>query len=115
MASVQWVKACETSDIDREDVIRFDCGDATYAVYRTEDDAYYATDGHCTHGRFHLADGLVTGRTIECPKHNGRFDIPTGQAKRAPACVNLRTHPVRVDGGSVYIGVEGGEGAGDIP
>ena len=40
---------------------------------------------------------------IECPKHNGRFNYRTGLAKGAPACVNLKTYPVKVDGGQVYI------------
>jgi 3-phenylpropionate/trans-cinnamate dioxygenase ferredoxin subunit len=43
--------------------------------------------------------------TIECPKHNATFDYRTGQAKRAPACVNLRTYPVRVENGRVLVGV----------
>ena len=41
--------------------------------------------------------------TIECPKHNSTFDYRTGEALRAPACVNLRTYPVKVDGGQVYL------------
>ena len=47
--------------------------------------------------------GLVMGNLIECPKHNGQFDYRTGEAKRAPACVNLKTFPVRVQDGQVYI------------
>jgi 3-phenylpropionate/trans-cinnamate dioxygenase ferredoxin subunit len=50
-------------------------------------------------------DGLVMGHLIECPKHNGQFDYRTGEAKRTPACVNLRTYPVKVDGGDVFIEV----------
>jgi 3-phenylpropionate/trans-cinnamate dioxygenase ferredoxin component len=64
-------------------------GDRTFAVYRTEDDEYYATDGYCTHEKFHLENGLVMGTTIECPKLNGRFDITTGVAKRATVCVAI--------------------------
>ena len=41
----------------------------------TADDRYFATDGLCTHGRAHLSGGFVDGTTIECPKHNGRFDF----------------------------------------
>jgi 3-phenylpropionate/trans-cinnamate dioxygenase ferredoxin subunit len=41
--------------------------------------------------------------TIECPKHNGQFDYRTGEARRAPVCVNLQTYPVRVTGGRVLI------------
>ena len=40
---------------------------------------------------------------IECPKHNGRFNYKTGEAKGAPVCVNLKTYPVKVDAGKVFI------------
>ncbi len=98
-----WVDACAENDIEEEDVIRFDSGGRTFAVYRTADDRYFATDGLCTHEQVHLADGLVMGTIIECPKHNGRFDFATGRAKGAPACVNLQTYPVKVEGGRVFI------------
>ena len=45
----------------------------------------------------HLADGLVMDDIIECPKHNGRFNYKTGEAKGAPVCVNLKTYPVKVE------------------
>jgi len=103
MAEKSWVEACKTDDVEAEDVIRFDHAGRTFAIYRSEDDEYYATDGLCTHEKVHLADGLVMGNIIECPKHNGRFDYRTGDAKGAPVCVNLRTYPVRVEDGAVLI------------
>ena len=98
-----WVDACATDAIDAEDVMRFDHAGRTYAIYRTQDDQYFATDGLCTHEKVHLAEGLVMGNIIECPKHNGRFDLRTGAAKGAPVCVNLATHPVKVEGGRVLL------------
>jgi 3-phenylpropionate/trans-cinnamate dioxygenase ferredoxin component len=98
-----WIKACKADDIEPEDVIRFDHGDRTFAIYRTRDGRFHATDGLCTHGKVHLAGGLVMDRIIECPKHNGRFDYTTGQAQGAPACVNLKTHAVKVEAGEVFI------------
>ena len=98
-----WVRACAEDDVEPEDVIRFDHAGRTFAIYRTEADAFYATDGLCTHEAVHLADGLVMGTIIECPKHNGRFDLRSGEAKGAPACVNLATYPVRREGGAVFI------------
>jgi 3-phenylpropionate/trans-cinnamate dioxygenase ferredoxin component len=99
----QWVDACAADDIEPEDVIRFDHAGRTFAIYRTEDDRYYATDGLCTHEQVHLADGLVIGTIIECPKHNGRFDLRTGEAKGAPVCVNLRTYKVKAEAGRVML------------
>ena len=105
MSETRWVKACHTDDVEPEDVTRFDHDGRSFAVYRTEDDRWYATDGLCTHEKVHLADGLVMGNIIECPKHNGRFDLRTGEAKGAPVCVNLKTYPVRVDGDAVLVGL----------
>ena len=98
-----WIDACDADDIEPEDVIRFDHGGRTFALYRTEDDRYFATDGLCTHEQVHLAGGLVMGSIIECPKHNGRFDFTSGKAKGAPVCVDIATYPVKVEGGRVLI------------
>ena len=102
-----WVEACAADDIDEEDVIRFDHGGRTFALYRSPDDRYFATDGLCTHEQVHLADGLVMDEIIECPKHNGRFNYKTGEARRAPARVNLCVYPVRTEAGRVKIKVAG--------
>ncbi|KJS10991.1 MAG: MocE [Hoeflea sp. BRH_c9] len=99
----QWVEACGAGDIEEEDLIRFDHGGKTYAVYRSPNDEYFATDGLCTHEKVHLEGGLVMDYVIECPKHNGRFDYRTGEALAAPVCVNLNTYPVKVEAGRVFI------------
>jgi 3-phenylpropionate/trans-cinnamate dioxygenase ferredoxin subunit len=98
-----WIEVCPADAVAKEDVIRFDHAERTFAIYRTADDRYYATDGLCTHGQVHLAGGYVMDNIIECPKHNGRFDFTTGQAKGAPACVNLGIYPVKVEAGKVFI------------
>ena len=101
----QWVAALAAGDIDEEDVMKFDHEGRTFAIYRSSDDKYYATDGLCTHEHVHLADGLVMDNIIECPKHNGRFDYRNGAAKGAPVCVNLKTYPVKVEAGKVMIDI----------
>ena len=98
-----WIEAGDADEIEAEDVIRFDHAGRTFAIYRSPDDEYFATDGLCTHERVHLADGLVMDHIIECPKHNGRFDYRTGEAKGAPVCVNLRTYSVKIEGGKVLL------------
>lgn len=101
----EWIEACGADDVEEEDVIRFDHDGKVFAIYRSPDDRYFATDGLCTHEGISLADGLVMDEIIECPKHNGRFNYQTGEAKGAPVCVNLRTYAVKVEGGSVFIEV----------
>jgi len=98
-----WIEVCRVGAIDEEDVIKFDHGGRTFAVFRAPDDRYYATDGLCTHEQVHLADGLVMDHIIECPKHNGRFDYRTGAAKGAPVCVDLKTYQVKLEDEKVFI------------
>ena len=101
-----WTEACRTDDVDNEDVIPVEIDGKTYAIYRSPEDDYYATDGHCTHEAFLLTEGLVMGHIIECPKHTGRFDYCTGAGKGAPIREDLRTYPVKVEAGTVYIDLD---------
>jgi 3-phenylpropionate/trans-cinnamate dioxygenase ferredoxin component len=102
-----WVDVCAEDEIEPEDVIRFDHGGRTFAVYRSPQGEVFATDGLCTHEKVHLADGLVIGDTIECPKHNGRFNYRTGAPLRAPVCVALAAWPARLRDGRIEIAPEG--------
>ena len=99
----EWLLACDADEIEEEDVIRVELGGRTIAIYRSPESTFHATDGLCTHEHAELADGLVMGDVIECPKHNGRFNYKTGEAKRAPARVNLCTYPVKLDAGKVFV------------
>jgi 3-phenylpropionate/trans-cinnamate dioxygenase ferredoxin component len=102
----QWVRACGVDDVEEEDVIRWDHEGQTYAIYQSPENAFYATSGICTHEKTCLADGLVMGDIIECPKHNGRFNYKTGQAKGAPVIVDIRTFRTKVDGDDVMVEID---------
>jgi len=96
---------CRSEDLDEEDLIRFDHKGRTFCIYHTPD-GFFATDGYCTHEEEHLEDGIVIGNVIECPLHQGRFDVRTGKALSAPACIDLKTFPVTVSGNEIYISLE---------
>jgi 3-phenylpropionate/trans-cinnamate dioxygenase ferredoxin component len=100
----RWVEVCPIQNLVDDDVVRFDFEGRTFAVYLCGGEVF-ATDGKCTHEHVHLCDGLVMDGIIECPKHNGRFDIRTGRALGAPVCVNLKTYSARVLDGQVQIGI----------
>ncbi|MGC6424847.1 MAG: NADH:ubiquinone reductase (Na(+)-transporting) subunit F [Lentimonas sp.] len=107
-----WIDVCDAGLLEKNDVIRFDHDGRTFAVYRTMEDSFHATDGICTHGNTHLADGLVKGKLIECPKHNGRFDITDGSPARQPVCVALKTYPVEIRAGRIHINLANAGGRG---
>jgi naphthalene 1,2-dioxygenase system ferredoxin subunit len=74
------------------------------ALFRVGD-AVYATDNLCTHGHARLCDGFIEGHEIECPLHQGRFDLRSGQPTCAPATEPIKTYPVRIEGGRVFLSI----------
>ena len=98
----QWIRVAPLDEINDEDVTRFDHAEKTFAIYRMGNQLY-ASDGLCTHEQAHLAEGFLFDYEIECPKHNGRFDIRDGRATRIPACVNVRIYRTKVVDGNIYI------------
>jgi 3-phenylpropionate/trans-cinnamate dioxygenase ferredoxin component len=98
-----WTDLCALDAVDNDDVIPIVHGGRDYAIYRTDDDAYFCSDGRCTHEDVLLANGLLMGHVIECPKHNGRFDIRSGAPLRAPVCVALTTYPTRIAGDRLWV------------
>ena len=104
---VTWIEACALDDVGEDDVIPFSLGGRDFAIYKTSEGDVYASDGHCTHERTLLCDGLVMDGTIECPKHNGLFSLIDGMALGAPVLVNLKMFPVKVEGGTIYLDVDG--------
>jgi Na(+)-translocating NADH:ubiquinone oxidoreductase F subunit len=107
-----WIKICETSQLQKNEVVRFDCDEDTFAIYQTSDGNYYATDGMCTHANMHLSEGMVLGNQIECAKHNGRFKITDGSAQRPPVCVGLKTYKVMEKDNSLFIDIDSAGGGG---
>ncbi|MCY4425926.1 MAG: non-heme iron oxygenase ferredoxin subunit [Halieaceae bacterium] len=100
----EWIEVCATDCIDEEDVIRWDHDSRSFAIYHTKK-GFFATAAYCTHQQADLEDGVVIGAVIECPLHQGRFDIATGKALRAPVRIDLATFPVKVEGGIVFINI----------
>lgn len=73
------------------------------ALYRLGDEVL-ATDALCTHGHVSLCGGFVEpDGSIECPLHQGRFDIRSGKALCAPLTEDLTVHEVRIDAGRVRV------------
>ena len=78
---------------------RVDRSGDTYALYRLHDGYFALSDGLCTHQNAHLSQGAVLDCAVECPKHNGRFDLRSGEALRRPATKPLHIYRVGVRNG----------------
>jgi nitrite reductase/ring-hydroxylating ferredoxin subunit len=105
MSEIEYHAAAKTDEIPEEDVKGVVIGEEEIAIYNVEGE-YYATHGICTHENIALADGFVEGELIECPLHSACFEIKTGKAVNPPAEIDLKTYPVKVEGDTIYVGIE---------
>lgn len=92
----KWIDAMARDDVPEGDVIGIRVAGKEIAVYDVEGEVF-ATDNLCTHGAARMSDGFLEGREIECPLHQGRFDVCTGKAMCAPLTENIRTYPVKIE------------------
>jgi naphthalene 1,2-dioxygenase ferredoxin component len=102
MSDNNWVDALATDDLPSDDVIGVVVAGRDIAIY-TVGDAQYATDNICTHGHARLCDGFLDGHEIECPLHQGKFDVRDGKPMCEPVTEALRSYPVRIEGGRVFL------------
>ena len=101
-AAGQWEIAAAVADVKADEPVACTLGRHEIAVYLV-DGAYYATSNICTHASALLTDGFMEGCEIECPLHNARFDVRTGEVLTSPAEVDLETFRTRVVGERIEV------------
>jgi naphthalene 1,2-dioxygenase system ferredoxin subunit len=97
-----WVNVATSDAVPDGEVIAVEAEGREIALYAV-DGAFYATDNICTHGHARLCDGYLDGYEIECPLHQGAFDIRSGKALCAPVTEDIRSYPVKIEDGKVFL------------
>ena len=100
-----WIEAAALDELPAEDVKGVQVEGLDIALYRVEGEVY-ATSDICTHAQARLCEGFLEGHEIECPLHQGRFDIRSGKAMCAPLTEDLKVYPVKIEGGRVFIALD---------
>jgi naphthalene 1,2-dioxygenase ferredoxin component len=97
-----WMDVMALEDVFEGEVMAVNVQGKEIALYEVQGELY-ATDNLCTHGAARLSDGFLEGREIECPFHQGRFDVCTGKALCEPLTENIRVYPVRIENKRVFV------------
>jgi naphthalene 1,2-dioxygenase system ferredoxin subunit len=98
-----WLDLAAFDELPDGDVVGRVVNGREIALYRLGDEVF-STDATCTHGQASLCGGFVEpDGSIECPLHQGRFDIRSGRALCEPLEQDLTTHAVKLEGGRVWI------------
>ena len=100
--SENWIDAAGREDVPENDVVGIVVAGKDIALYEVNGEVY-ATDNLCTHGAARLSDGFLEDGQIECPLHQGRFDVCTGKAMCAPLTQDVRCYPVQIVNQRVFL------------
>jgi len=100
--STAWIDIASKDDVPEDDVMGIDLNAKSIALYQVGGEIF-ATDNICTHGNARLCDGFLEGHEIECPLHQGKFDIRNGKAMCAPLTEDIQIYPVKIEGGRVFV------------
>jgi nitrite reductase/ring-hydroxylating ferredoxin subunit len=108
----------------------FETGRRSVVLVRTADGEVYALNNRCPHRGARLSLGPVLEKVvsrgrdydlapgeyvIRCPWHSYEFDLPTGYCLVDPSRMRVRTYPVEVEAGQVYLTVGSVRGEGGRP
>ncbi len=71
---------------------------------------FYSISNKCTHMGGSLADGLLDGSLVKCPRHGAQFDVTTGKCV-GPATMlfikknpdDIQSYPTQLENGNVII------------
>lgn len=94
--SENWIDAIARDAVPEGDVVGAIVAGKDIAFYEVDGEVF-ASDNLCTHGAARLSDGFLEGNEIECPLHQGRFDVCTGKAMCAPLTEDIKTYPVKIE------------------
>ena len=100
----QWIDVGVPDDFQEEAGWPVRADGLAVVVFRL-DGSLYALRDLCSHGAAKLSEGFVEDGCIECPLHQGRFDIKTG-APLGDALEGLRSYRLKEDGGELYVALE---------
>lgn len=72
-------------------------------VLANVDGEIYAFGGECTHRGGALGEGVLEGDEVECPLHQGRFNVKTGEVVDEPPDTPVPSYQVQVEGDDIKI------------
>lgn len=100
----RWIEVAREADLD--ETYRAEYDGRSFALFRL-DDGVYALDDICSHEYSKLSEGEIWDDEVYCPKHGSRFDIRSGAVRSFPAIKGVRSYPVKIEEGTIYIDLEG--------
>ena len=98
----EFVRVAGVSDVAAGEMLIVQV-DGDDIVLANVDGEIYAFGGECTHRGGPLGEGLLEGDEVECPFHQGRFNVKTGEAVQEPPTEPIPTYQVQLGGDDIMV------------
>lgn len=100
-----WAGVAQADSMMDGETLRVELDGYVLALVK-QDGQFYAFQEFCTHRYGPLSEGSFHNHQVACPWHRSCFDIRSGKVTQGPAKLDLKTFPVTVRDGKVFIRAE---------
>ena len=100
-----WHEVSGAEALGDDEAMAVDLGGKPVALCRSGGELY-AVHNVCTHQFALLSEGYIEDGCIECPLHQGRFELKTGKPLCAPVTEPVKVYPVKTEDGKVYVDID---------
>jgi len=96
------IELCLVADVESGGALRVEAEGLVLAVFNVGGE-FFVIDDACTHGPGALSEGYLENDIIECNFHGGQFNVRTGEVVGPPCMTPVKTYPVIIEHGKVFI------------
>ena len=101
----EWVRVASLDECQDNGCIHAATADGLELVLVQWDDEVFALEDRCSHQDFPLSEGEVEDGKLECVFHGAKFDVRSGKAVQLPAIKPVKTYPVDVREGEIFVDI----------
>ncbi|SRR5579875_46664 len=102
VSTANFAKVAERKDLAEGQMKLVELGEEQVCLANIKDN-YYAIGNVCTHEQGPLNEGTLDGYEVECPWHQARFDVRSGEVLSPPAETPVPSYEVKVQGNDILI------------
>jgi 3-phenylpropionate/trans-cinnamate dioxygenase ferredoxin subunit len=97
-----WERVCKSDEVTNDEPKAITIKGLEIGIFRV-DDRLYAIENVCSHEYAYLTKGFVEGAVVECPLHEARFCLKTGDCLKGPATEPVATFEIQEKDGEVSV------------
>jgi nitrite reductase/ring-hydroxylating ferredoxin subunit len=101
----EFIKVTTVDDLAEGEMKGYTVGGEAILIARIQG-KYYAINDVCSHFFTLLSSGMLFPERleVECPLHESRFSLESGEPQSPPADTPVEAYSVHVEGNDIYIG-----------